>query len=216
VDAYFFSKESDQHIQEEIFSFEGKMNLLLLLCSIILSFLPIPILLRSISLVFLGGVSFYITPLKKRHKWGFNMHPFLEIFYLFIGIFLTMAPIVEVLKLQSSVLLKILNSPSSFFWTTGILSGILDNAPTYLVFFHIAGGDAQDLMTANSLTLTAISLGAVFMGALTYIGNAPNLMVRSIAHHRGAHMPHFFGYMLWSCGILLPLFWLIQKLFLEQ
>ncbi len=216
LDAYFFTKEPKIAPSVEKFSFDGKKNLILLSLAVVLSFLPIPVLLRSLSLLFLGGVSFYITPLTKRHKWGFHMAPFFEIFKLFIGIFITIAPIIDILKLESATFLKILNSPTAFFWTTGLLSGILDNAPTYLVFFHIAGGNPQDLMTTNMTTLMAISLGAVFMGALTYIGNAPNLMVRSIAHHKGAKMPHFFGYMAWSCVILLPLFWCIQKIFLES
>jgi Na+/H+ antiporter NhaD/arsenite permease-like protein len=93
-----------------------------------------------------------------------------------------------------------------YFWITGALSSFLDNAPTYLVFFNTAGGDAQVLMTTLAPTLAAISAGAVFMGANSYIGNAPNLMVKAIAEDRGVKMPSFFGYMLWSGGILIPLF----------
>ena len=100
-----------------------------------------------------------------------------------------------------------------FFWLTGILSSFLDNAPTYLVFFNTAGGDAVHLMTDWTETLSAISAGAVFMGAVTYIGNAPNFMVRSIAEDQGVKMPSFFGYMLWSVGILFPCFALITYLF---
>jgi Na+/H+ antiporter NhaD/arsenite permease-like protein len=93
-----------------------------------------------------------------------------------------------------------------YFWLTGGLSSFLDNAPTYLVFFNLAGGDAQELMGPLASTLLAISAGAVFMGANTYIGNAPNFMVRSICEERGIKMPSFIGYMLWSGAILLPLF----------
>jgi Na+/H+ antiporter NhaD/arsenite permease-like protein len=93
-----------------------------------------------------------------------------------------------------------------YFWATGLLSSFLDNAPTYLVFFNTAGGDPATLMTTYATTLAAISAGSVFMGANTYIGNAPNLMVKAIAEDRGVKMPSFFGYMLWSCGILVPLF----------
>ena len=100
-----------------------------------------------------------------------------------------------------------------YFWATGLLSSFLDNAPTYLVFFNLAGGDPQHLMTEMSTTLVAISAGAVFMGANSYIGNAPNLMVKAIAEDRGVKMPSFFGYMLWSCGILVPLFALMTWLF---
>ena len=100
-----------------------------------------------------------------------------------------------------------------YFWLTGILSSFLDNAPTYLVFFNTAGGDAQYLMQETPTTLAAISAGAVFMGANSYIGNAPNFMVRSIAESSGVRMPGFFGYMAWSAGILLPLFGILTWLF---
>ena len=96
-----------------------------------------------------------------------------------------------------------------YFWATGALSSFLDNAPTYLVFFNTAGSDPAVLMTTLAPTLAAISAGAVFMGANTYIGNAPNLMVKAIAEDRGVPMPSFFGYMLWSGAILVPLFVLI-------
>jgi Na+/H+ antiporter NhaD/arsenite permease-like protein len=100
-----------------------------------------------------------------------------------------------------------------YFWCTGLLSSFLDNAPTYLVFFNTAGGDAAQLMGEYASTLTAISAGAVFMGAVTYIGNAPNFMVKSISDEAGVKMPSFFGYMLWSVGILYPIFFLLTYLF---
>ena len=100
-----------------------------------------------------------------------------------------------------------------YFWLTGLLSSFLDNAPTYLVFFNTAGGDAVHLMGEWADTLAAISAGAVFMGAVTYIGNAPNFMVRSISEEQGVKMPSFFGYMIWSVGILYPCFLLITWLF---
>jgi Na+/H+ antiporter NhaD/arsenite permease-like protein len=93
-----------------------------------------------------------------------------------------------------------------YFWATGALSSFLDNAPTYLVFFNTAGGDPQAMMTTFASTLAAISAGAVFMGANTYIGNAPNLMVKAIAEDRNVKLPSFFGYMLWSGAVLIPLF----------
>jgi len=100
-----------------------------------------------------------------------------------------------------------------YFWLTGGLSSFLDNAPTYLVFFNAAGGDPQHLMTGMVTTLAAISAGAVFMGANTYIGNAPNFMVKAIAEEAGIKMPSFFGYMLWSGVVLLPCFALVTWLF---
>jgi Na+/H+ antiporter NhaD/arsenite permease-like protein len=97
-------------------------------------------------------------------------------------------------------------NPAMYFWVTGLLSSFLDNAPTYLVFFNTAGGDPKVLMTTLAPTLAAISAGAVFMGANSYIGNAPNLMVKAVAEDRGVKMPSFFGYTAWSCGVLIPLF----------
>ena len=135
---------------------------------------------------------------------------------LFAGIFLTIIPVIAMLKAGvngpfGAIVAAVTRpdgtpDPAMYFWATGLLSSFLDNAPTYLVFFNTAGGDAATLMTALAPTLAAISAGAVFMGANTYIGNAPNLMVKAIAEDRGVRMPSFFGYMLWSCGILLPLF----------
>ncbi len=107
------------------------------------------------------------------------------------------------------------NTPNNvmYFWLTGALSSFLDNAPTYLIFFNSAGGDADTLQNALPTTLLAISAGAVFMGANSYIGNAPNFMVKSIAQRHDVPMPSFFGYMLWSAGFLLPLFGLLTIMF---
>jgi Na+/H+ antiporter NhaD/arsenite permease-like protein len=104
----------------------------------------------------------------------------------------------------------------ALFWVTGALSSFLDNAPTYLVFFELAGGDARHLMTAGATSLIAISAGAVFMGANSYIGNAPNLTVYAIARERNVRMPGFFGYMAWSVIVLLPVFALVSLLFLAR
>jgi Na+/H+ antiporter NhaD/arsenite permease-like protein len=101
----------------------------------------------------------------------------------------------------------------AYFWLTGVLSAMLDNAPTYLVFFQLAGGNAADLMSTLSPTLTAISMGAVYMGALTYIGNAPNFMIYAIATERGIKMPSFFGYLVWSVVVLAPVFAALTYLF---
>jgi Na+/H+ antiporter NhaD/arsenite permease-like protein len=96
------------------------------------------------------------------------------------------------------------------------LSAVLDNAPTYLVFFELLGGDAARLMNEHAQTLTAISMGAVYMGAMTYVGNAPNLMIYAIATERGVKMPSFFGYMIWSCAVLLPVFAIVTSIFLAE
>jgi Na+/H+ antiporter NhaD/arsenite permease-like protein len=139
-----------------------------------------------------------------------------EVAMLFAAIFITMIPMLAMLRAGEqgpfAPLLRLVSRPdghpvdAAYFWLTGGLSSFLDNAPTYLVFFNLAGGDAQVLMGPLASTLLAISAGAVFMGANTYIGNAPNFMVRSICEERGVKMPSFIGYMLWSGAILLPLF----------
>ncbi len=145
---------------------------------------------------------------------GFNWGPIVEVAKLFAGIFVTMIPVIAMLKAGPngafSPLVALVShsdgmpNTQAYFWLTGILSSFLDNAPTYLVFFELAGGDAQHLMNEGTLTLIAISAGAVFMGANTYIGNAPNFMVYAIAKDRGIAMPSFFGYMMWSGAILIP------------
>jgi Na+/H+ antiporter NhaD/arsenite permease-like protein len=103
----------------------------------------------------------------------------------------------------------------AYFWLTGALSAFLDNAPTYLVFFELAGGDSSVLMGPQAATLAAISMGAVYLGAMTYIGNAPNLMVQAIARERGIKMPSFFGYIGWSVVFLIPVFLLLTLLFVR-
>ena len=142
---------------------------------------------------------------------------------LFAGIFITIIPVLAMLKTGMggvfAPLVALVQGPGgepnnlAYFWITGGLSSFLDNAPTYLVFFELAGGDAQHLMTEGATTLAAISAGAVFMGANTYIGNAPNFMVYAMARDAGVKMPGFFGYMLWSGAILLPLFAVVGWVF---
>ena len=180
-------------------------------------------LLRDIALLCLAGLSWKFTSRRCRELNGFSWAPIEEVAKLFFGIFLSMIPAIAILRAGTegalSSLIKMVSTPDGqpvnamYFWLTGALSSFLDNAPTYLVFFNTAGGDAQHLMTDMATTLIAISAGAVFMGANTYIGNAPNFMVRSIAENQGVRMPSFFGYMLWSCGILLPLFGLLTWFF---
>jgi Na+/H+ antiporter NhaD/arsenite permease-like protein len=146
----------------------------------------------------------------------FSWAPMAEVAKLFAGIFLTIIPVIAMLKVGmdgpfSAVVASVTRadgtpSPLAYFWATGALSSFLDNAPTYLVFFNLAGGDPQELMTTHATTLAAISAGAVFMGANSYIGNAPNLMVKAIVEDRGVQMPSFFGYIAWAVCILIPLF----------
>ncbi|MES1213309.1 MAG: sodium:proton antiporter [Singulisphaera sp.] len=144
----------------------------------------------------------------------FNYAAIIEVAALFFGIFLCMQPALQILEVKGNELG--IDLPWKFFWSTGCLSSALDNAPTYLVFFKAAQSLATpgDTMAGvNVEFLAAISLGAVFMGAMTYIGNGPNFMVKSIAEKSGVKMPSFFGYMLYSCGVLIPLFLLITFLF---
>ena len=176
----------------------------------------LPGVVRDVGLVLVTLASLWLTPGKVHTDNQFGWEPMQEVAKLFAGIFLTIIPVIAMLKAGvngpfGTIVAAVTRvdgtpDPSMYFWATGILSSFLDNAPTYLVFFNTAGGDPATLMTAMAPTLAAISAGAVFMGANTYIGNAPNLMVKAIAEDRGVRMPSFFGYMLWSCGILLPLF----------
>ncbi len=176
----------------------------------------LPGLVRDAGLIAVTFISLWITPGQVHEDNQFSWGPMQEVAKLFAGIFLTIIPVIAMLKAGvngpfSAIVVAVTRpdgtpDPAMYFWATGILSSFLDNAPTYLVFFNTAGGDPQVLMNALAPTLAAISAGAVFMGANTYIGNAPNLMVRAIAEDRGVKMPSFFGYMAWSCGILVPLF----------
>lgn len=179
----------------------------------------LPSLVRDIGLVMLTVLSLKITSDKVHADNQFSWGPMTEVAKLFAGIFLTIIPVIAMLKAGTNgpfgaVVSAVTRAdgspdPAMYFWASGLLSSFLDNAPTYLVFFNTAGGDAQVLMTSLASTLAAISAGAVFMGANTYIGNAPNLMVKAIAEDRNIDMPSFFGYMLWSGAILIPLFLLI-------
>ena len=176
----------------------------------------LPSLVRDAGLVLITLLSLKITAAQVHADNQFSWGPMLEVGKLFAGIFLTIIPVIAMLKVGAigpfgAVVSSVTQpdgspNPAMYFWATGILSAFLDNAPTYLVFFNTAGGDPKALMTTFASTLAAISAGAVFMGALTYIGNAPNLMVKAIAEERGVKMPSFFGYMAWSGGILIPLF----------
>jgi Na+/H+ antiporter NhaD/arsenite permease-like protein len=163
-----------------------------------------------------------LTPEKLRRQNDFNWAPMQEVSKLFIGIFITIAPVMAILQLGTSgdfqVLVQLIQHNGEpvnalYFWMSGLLSGFLDNAPTYLVFFNLAGGDAEILMQYFPKTLLAISMGSVFMGALSYIGNAPNLMIKAIAEQQRVIMPSFFGYMGWSVTLLIPLFVLDTLLF---
>lgn len=176
-------------------------------------------LVRDIGFIVITVLSLKFTAKSIYQANQFSWGPMEEVAKLFAGIFITIIPVIAMLQAGTngafaSIVRAVTDSngqpiPAMYFWATGILSGFLDNAPTYLVFFNTAGGDALVLMGSMAATLTAISAGAVFMGALSYIGNAPNLMVKAIAEDRGVAMPSFFGYMAWSFTILIPLYLLV-------
>ena len=176
----------------------------------------LPGIVRDLGLVGVTILSLKFTPRAVHGANQFSWAPMQEVAKLFAGIFLTIIPVIAMLRAGvdgpfGAVIAAVTRpdgspDPAMYFWASGLLSSFLDNAPTYLVFFNTAGGDAQFLMTTLAPTLAAISAGSVFMGANSYIGNAPNLMVKAIAEDRGVKMPSFFGYMAWSTGILIPLF----------
>lgn len=186
---------------------------------------PLQSVVRDAVLLALAGLSWTTTARLIRIENAFAWNPILEVAYLFAGIFVTILPALAILRAGGSGALAPLVALASeadgrpnniaYFWLTGLLSSFLDNAPTYLVFFNMAGANPQALMGPQWHTLLAISAGSVFMGAMTYIGNAPNFMVRSIASERGIRMPSFVGYMGWSCAVLLPTFVLMTVVFVR-
>jgi len=175
------------------------------------------IFLREAVLVGLVGLSLAFGSDAVRRRNGFSYFAILEVAALFCGIFVCMQPALAILDEQGASLG--IDSPRAFFWITGSLSSVLDNAPTYLVFFKTAqsmgAGPAGEVMAGVDVgRLAGISLGAVFLGAMTYIGNGPNFMVKAIAEQAGVRMPSFFGYMLYSLAILAPVFLVVSLLFL--
>jgi Na+/H+ antiporter NhaD/arsenite permease-like protein len=177
------------------------------------------------NLIMLGAALASLKLAKKEYREanGFNWGPILEVAKLFAGIFICIVPVLAILAAgkggAAAPLVALVTNPDGspnnvmYFWLTGLLSSFLDNAPTYLVFFELAGGNPEVLMGKLAVTLAAISTGAVYMGANTYIGNAPNFMVYAIAKDMGVRMPSFFGYMLWSGAILIPIFVLVTVMF---
>ncbi|MHB2167234.1 sodium:proton antiporter [Alsobacter sp. R-9] len=186
---------------------------------------PLQNIVRDVTMVLVGLASLALSKAEHREANAFDWEPIREVAKLFAAIFVCIIPVLAMLNAGAEGPFKGLvglvtrpdgsPSPAAYFWLTGILSSFLDNAPTYLVFFELAGGDPATLMGPMAPVLTAISLGAVFMGANTYIGNAPNFMVYAIARSGGVAMPSFFGFMLWSGAVLLPLFALLTFVFLR-
>ena len=181
-------------------------------------------LCRDALMLTMGACSLAFTPKAARAANEFTWEPIKEVAKLFFGIFTCIVPVIVMLRAGhegafAPLVALVTHADGTlnnhmFFWLTGGLSSFLDNAPTYLAFFNLAGGDVNFLMNEGAHTLMSISMGAVFMGAMSYIGNAPNFMTVAIVQERGIAMPSFFGYMLWSVGILVPVFFLINMLFL--
>lgn len=222
---WYYRRETEADITRDIknirhLKYEGLMPNGLLLIGVIAAVAlldpskPIPgtdwhpwMYLREVVQLGLVAASLWLGSQRVREENKFNYHAIVEVAALFIGIFVCMQPALQILNEQGPSLG--ISSPMAFFWITGGLSSVLDNAPTYVVFFETAKTlPAEGINTIAGVTeprLIAISLGAVFMGAMTYIGNGPNFMVRAIAESSGVKMPSFFGYMVYSCLLLLPI-----------
>jgi Na+/H+ antiporter NhaD/arsenite permease-like protein len=195
-----------------------------------LDILGVPMAIERLAAMalFLGvtGASIALTRREWREANGFTWGAIAEVARLFAAIFVTMAPMLAILRagpLGAAAPLVALTTdaaglaqPAMYFWLSGILSSFLDNAPTYLVFFNLAGGNAELLMGPQALVLVAISCGSVFMGANSYIGNAPNFMVKAIVEEQGERMPSFFGYIAWAAAVLIPVFLLLTLVFFRN
>jgi Na+/H+ antiporter NhaD/arsenite permease-like protein len=194
--------------------------------------MPLAQLLEIVLLAVIALLSFILTKKEIRRENNFSWHPIMVVGIVFAGIFITIIPIIAMLHAGSTGPLGlIINSltyldghpkNSMYFWISGLLSGFIDSAPAYLVFFNTASAQcgnaissASFMMNENSVTLVALTAGSSFMGALTYIGNAPNMMVKAIAEENGIKMPSFSGYMVWSFLILIPVFIIVKIIFIK-
>lgn len=230
MDRHFYAKESTKDRQldataVEPLSIEGKINIVWLIGIVLCVALVGPEIpfLREGLMIACAVASAFTSPKETREKNAFTWFPIIEVAVLFIGIFLTMIPALEILRAQGGSLG--VDTPAKFFWASGVLSSFLDNAPTYLVFLSTAQGMVEaggltgmgamvsDTIQVPAIVLTAISCGSVFMGANSYIGNGPNFMVKAIAEEQRVEMPSFFGYMKWSVGLLIPCFILVTLIF---
>ena len=248
IDIFHFRRESHFHIikaeiSSEPLRIEGTYNFIFLACitgSVVMSgywkagainifglHLEVQNLFRDLLLILIGFMALKLTPNELREKNEFSWEPIKEVAKLFAGIFITIIPALAILKAGRSGplgMITMVNEPSQYFWVSGALSSVLDNAPTYLSFFNQILGKLQmtEAMVPAACSadpvfvsyLKAISIGSVFMGANTYIGNAPNFMVKSIAEEAGVNMPSFFGYILkYTLPILIPVFILVTFVF---
>ncbi len=203
------------HSRRIAISFQGRRNLLLLAIVLIAVFAHSPV--RELLMIAAAAASYFFARKDVHRRNQFSFKPVIEVAVLFAAIFVTMAPVLQLLEVNATRLG--LKSAGDFFWMSGSLSSVLDSAPTYRTFLEVAlgryGNSMPILLATHSEIVKATSLGTVFFGAMTYIGNGPNFMVRSIAEHRRLKVPHFFGYMChYSLPILLPVFVVVWLLLL--
>ncbi len=221
VDLHFWQRESPQarrldKTRVKPLALHGWTNIILII-GVSLSVIVLKTPLREGMMIGLSILSLVFTPRGVHKRNEFHYAPIIEVAILFAGIFITMVPALLILEARGAEFGVRL--PWHFFWASGGLSSFLDNTPTYLAFLSLAKGVAhttglpQEMIGIPVKYLEAISVGAVFMGANTYIGNVPNFMVKVICEHHKVKMPSFFGYMLWSCGILVPLFVIVTFIF---
>jgi Na+/H+ antiporter NhaD/arsenite permease-like protein len=231
----------EEVMRHEPFSIRGGMNFLFLFGVVAVIFSsgagylngaePWPFGIQEAAMLLLAIIAYKTTATDNRVANRFTWGPIVEVAVLFAGIFVTMAPALLILNAWGDGSREVfgmafgLNSPGQYFWATGVLSSFLDNAPTYLTFSATAAGQNHialegrflaEMVHAAPQLLAAISCGAVFMGANTYIGNGPNFMVKAIAEENGVKMPAFFAYMAYSIGILVPLFVVVTLLFFRS
>jgi Na+/H+ antiporter NhaD/arsenite permease-like protein len=228
MDRHFYAKESAADLRKdaasvEPLSIEGKLNILWLVGIVLCVALIKHPWIRDTAMIGCAVASHFTSAKETREKNAFTWGPIVEVAVLFVAIFLTMIPALEILRAEGGSLG--VDTPAKFFWASGMLSSFLDNAPTYLVFLSTAqgmvesggltglGGMVSDNIQVPVVILEAISCGAVFMGANSYIGNGPNFMVKAIAEEQRVEMPSFFGYMKWSIGFLIPCFILVTLVF---
>ncbi len=213
VDSIAWRREGEHPREPVGFAVLGAHNFVFLGGILVAVFLPSP--WREGLMLAMGLLSYYSTRVDIRDENGFTFHPIREVAVIFLGIFMAMMPAIAILEARGSLLG--LREPWHYFWVTGVLSSFLDNAPTYLTFLASARGLglSDDVAGVPEAFLAAISLGAVFMGANSYIGNGPNFMVKAIAERHGVRMPSFFGYMAYSAVVLLPIFVGVTVVFLE-
>jgi Na+/H+ antiporter NhaD/arsenite permease-like protein len=240
LDTYFHAKEPKINPEQALLEIRGLPNVALIVAAVLTiigsaiwrpgidfeilgTHIALQDFLRSVVLLAIGLVSIALTPKADHEANHFSWEPLGEVAKLFAALFVCIIPVMAMLAAKTqgpfAPVIALLSHPNgapddaAYFWATGLLSSMLDNAPTYLVFFGLAGGDATMVSGELARTLAAISLGAVFMGALTYIGNAPNFMVYALARRARVPMPSFFGYLAWSGAILVPVFVLVTLIF---